>query len=1365
MPLQAQVPRLNWRTVPDSAFFSNQVQIRLTHSGYLLLQQMGVAAAGKKEIGLPEIDSIWHYYGFQSFQFLTELRNKPTKVNLSPDETKVFRWVRFTLKEAKFLKPVLEALEQLPQWVEMAEPVYRTETHDMKGAPFFNDPWLPNDSLFNRQWHYHNTGQTNGLPDADIDLPEAWQIEKGHPSVVVAVLDNGLDTTHPELLPMLSPLRGYNFFAGNNFLIPGNHGNHVGGTIAARSNNITHVSGIAGGDGTNGSGARLVSCQIFGVPSGSGGIENAFVWSAQNGVAICNNSWGYVVAGTFNQSVLDAIDYFIENGGGIVLRKGLVIFSAGNSNDYAERWPAVYHKVIGVTATNHRDIKAWYSSFHEKMDIAAPGGELNEFSGGPVVDNGRRGILSTVTIAGGQTGFQQGTSMAAPHVSGVAALIASHGSGRLSADDVKSILLTQTDEIDSYQSGLHRGRLGEGRLNAHKSLILTNRLVQLPLVLPPVGLQAAPQCGNIKLSWQKNDPAAQVMVAVSNLKNRGGLFGVPQGNLQLGDSISGGGRVIYKGSESEFLFQHAVEGVEYFFKAWTVGPQSYSLGVVPVDFVTIQSPILQLEATADCFDKINLQWSFASDCQPMQVVIAYSNTNSFGNPSGTYLPGDSIGDAKVIYSGNEVSFTHLLANKIDSTTLFYQVWPVFNPGIYGNPKGAIGKTPAAIENAFVKNSLPTALYLEWKKNPCFTGEVLLAVNSRNQFGKPEGFLQPGDLLPSEGGQIIYRGPAAEFIHQNLPSSETFYYSIWPIFENNQYGFSKTFFARTACSEANFPLPFTDTLSPVSLLGCTFDTVGFRNFTAGPFPRLSVTEQGFQPKVLPASGKYMFSFNSFDTREGNQVWLTTPPLQSQGVDRVDVAFRWYEDGSDYNSAFFEKEGVTLVWSVDNIQWDTVMFFPRITRYGSDGWKYKQVTLPEKAGQQPRLFVRWVFNSRWGFNCFLDDPMVIPTHPKAYPVAFTKGVAQFTDPQGITHYYDSLQNLLLSMDTKGQDIGHVNEQLFLGSGGALGATNIASGSNYMLNPGGWAVGGKYWFIGNWVPPDQSVWVHNYVHPEEIQDLETLARSGSQPMLAPGDAFVRRVYTTNGVDLLQADPKNGHRGIPVTQEFGTNGFWQFDVGAQPDTVTYVTQKAFAEWKKDIYPVKVAGSGGMGAGSPKGNGALLPHWLSLKANRENKSTKIEWVTGYERYWRMMDIEVTGTDNSLFAHLAFMPPNGGPQHGAAYTFFDERVLPNGRYQYRIKATDFMGKILYSPVVELNIAEVKGLLLFPNPATTNELSIFSESPMLWLRIMDAKGSIVFAAAPGTTQYRGQLPVLAAGLYFVQAKLREGIVVKKLIIQP
>lgn len=346
--------------------------------------------------------------------------------------------------------------------------------------------WTPNDPRYNEQWHYHNTGQNSGTPDADIDLPEAWEMEKGNPNVIIAIIDEGIQFNHPDLEANMWEGIGFNFYNNSPNISPGNHGTHVGGTIAAVNNNGVGVSGIAGGSGAEGNGVRLMSCQVFSGFS-SGGFAQAPVWAADQGAAISQNSWGYTSQGNYNQDVLDAIDYFSENGGGdAMIGGGITIFAAGNSNADGAWYPAYYPVTMAVAGTNNQDRKAWYSNYGNWVEISAPGGETNQLN--------PKGVLSSLN--GNSYGFYEGTSMACPHVSGVAALIISKAYGTMTPDEVWDVLVTTTDDHYDVNPGFI-GKLGTGRLNAF------NALASLKDIQDPYGLTAeiSQETGVTVLNW------------------------------------------------------------------------------------------------------------------------------------------------------------------------------------------------------------------------------------------------------------------------------------------------------------------------------------------------------------------------------------------------------------------------------------------------------------------------------------------------------------------------------------------------------------------------------------------------------------------------------------------------------------------------------------------------------------------------------------------------------------------------------------------------------------------------------------------------------------------------------------------------
>ncbi|MGM0581172.1 MAG: S8 family serine peptidase, partial [Bacteroidota bacterium] len=332
------------------------------------------------------------------------------------------------------------------------------------------------DPLLEQQWHYDNTGQTGGTAGVDIDLKNAWAVETGDSSVVVAIIDGGVDVDHEDLESnmwrneaeingvdgvdddgngYIDDKYGYNFGDGSGSINESEHGTHVAGTVGAVNNNGIGVSGVAGGSGS-GDGISMMSCAVFG-DSGNNGFDESFIYAADNGAVIAQNSWGYTSAGVYEQSVLDAIDYFIENAGrdesgNVVgpLDGGIVIFASGNSNSSADYYPGFYDPVLSVSSTDHNDVKSSFSNYGDWVDISAPGSD----------------VLST--FPNNSYSSISGTSMACPHVSGVAALIVSQYSD-LTNDGLWDILTSTTDSIDDLNPG-YTNQLGSGRLNAFTAL-------------------------------------------------------------------------------------------------------------------------------------------------------------------------------------------------------------------------------------------------------------------------------------------------------------------------------------------------------------------------------------------------------------------------------------------------------------------------------------------------------------------------------------------------------------------------------------------------------------------------------------------------------------------------------------------------------------------------------------------------------------------------------------------------------------------------------------------------------------------------------------------------------------------------------
>lgn len=297
---------------------------------------------------------------------------------------------------------------------------------------WFNDPWLP------QQWNYKDSR----TPSASINVEPVWQsFTTGSEEVIVGVIDGGIDFSHEDLAQNCVPAGNQgsrNFVDGTFNIVAESHGTHVAGTIAAVNNNGVGVCGIAGGDSRSGvKGVRLLSCQIFksdGDKTLNGSTAAAIKWAADHGAVIINNSWGYAfdadndgkltgdelttaLNATIQDSDKEAIDYFIKYAGydskgnqSGPMAGGVVIFAAGNDG-ISNGAPANYEPVIAVGATDNTLNRSGYSNYGDWVDIAAPGSD----------------ILST--LPGGEYGTSSGTSMACPHVTGIAALLVSYYGG------------------------------------------------------------------------------------------------------------------------------------------------------------------------------------------------------------------------------------------------------------------------------------------------------------------------------------------------------------------------------------------------------------------------------------------------------------------------------------------------------------------------------------------------------------------------------------------------------------------------------------------------------------------------------------------------------------------------------------------------------------------------------------------------------------------------------------------------------------------------------------------------------------------------------------------------------------------------
>ena len=423
------------------------------------------------------------------------------------------RWYTIYFDESKDVAEVLQQFNKAAgvEYAERVLPIARPkftakpytgpapQTRNQPTASAFNDPLLA------KQWHYYNDGSISprAKKGADCNLKPVWEkYTTGKSNVIVAVVDGGIDITHEDLVDNLyinekekngqagvdddgngfvDDVYGYNFVEAKDVvggtIQPDNegHGTHVAGTVGARNNNGIGVAGVAGGNGTPDSGVRLMSCQIFRGKDEQGDAAAAIKYAADNGAVICQNSWGYSSTSgvtAMPKLLKEAVDYFIkmagcdENGqqrANSPMKGGVVVFAAGNENKEFAAYPACYPPAVSVSAMAWNFAKASFSNYARWITIMAPGGDQDTFGT-------EGGILSTVPKSKVPSGYAyfQGTSMACPHVSGIAALIASYfGRQGFTNDELKSRLITayRPFNIDELNPA-YKGKLGKGYIDA-----------------------------------------------------------------------------------------------------------------------------------------------------------------------------------------------------------------------------------------------------------------------------------------------------------------------------------------------------------------------------------------------------------------------------------------------------------------------------------------------------------------------------------------------------------------------------------------------------------------------------------------------------------------------------------------------------------------------------------------------------------------------------------------------------------------------------------------------------------------------------------------------------------------------------------
>ena len=456
-------------------------------------------------------------------------------------EMGMHRWYTMTFSEEADLEVAAKALASL-DIVERVQFSTRVEAPKLEGVEV--DPStvaltrsseLPyDDPMLKDQWHYNNDGSVDfpgAKAGADINLFDAWELTAGRPDVVVAVVDEGVYYEHPDLKPNMraneaelngqegvdddengyvDDVYGYNFVNGGRITWTrtgdSGHATHVAGTVAAVNNNGIGVSGVAGGTG-KGDGVRMISCQIIsgGTAAGVSATAAAVEYAADNGACILQNSWGFGAGQISNDQGFEngstsveaqAFLYFMQTKNHPNLEGGIVIFAAGNDGKAVAGYPAAWNKLIAVSSIAPDGLPTYYTCYDRGCNVSAPGGEYFKRNGS-TVESGC--VLST--FLNNKYVYSQGTSMACPHVSGIAALAISYAADNgivLTLPELKDIIVSSVSTFEefsgqkaSYVGGYmnlssYNNKMGTGYIDAYRVLMAVRGTVCIPL---PVGEQ------------------------------------------------------------------------------------------------------------------------------------------------------------------------------------------------------------------------------------------------------------------------------------------------------------------------------------------------------------------------------------------------------------------------------------------------------------------------------------------------------------------------------------------------------------------------------------------------------------------------------------------------------------------------------------------------------------------------------------------------------------------------------------------------------------------------------------------------------------------------------------------------------------
>ena len=442
--VSTELPAENQAPLMSEDVVSGELLVRFDSRVSSILENAGLTKSGAKVpatrsgvLSVDEILSLVEGYEIERV-FPVDVRTED-----KAREAGLHLWYIVRFSEDAPVDKVAADLSKLGEVSRVAYNRTLKRAHDKKATPLTEEmvrqltaaKGSENDPLYGFQWNLNNDGSLqNTLSDAkvtkftagaDIRAEGAWTKCTGSPEIIVAVLDEGVDVTHPDLAASMwvneaetfgsvedadgngyaGDRHGYNFVKGTgkittNDRYDSGHGSHVAGAIAARNNNGIGIKSIAGGDGTPDSGVRIMSCQIFSGQYVGTLLDEvrAIKYAADNGAVILQCSWGYTSGAAnpyewgaqfasdeewelYNPLEKQALDYFITTAGSPsgVIDGGIAVFAGGNESAAAAGYPGAYGKFVSVAGIAADFTPAVYSNYGPGINISAPGGDQDYY--------------------------------------------------------------------------------------------------------------------------------------------------------------------------------------------------------------------------------------------------------------------------------------------------------------------------------------------------------------------------------------------------------------------------------------------------------------------------------------------------------------------------------------------------------------------------------------------------------------------------------------------------------------------------------------------------------------------------------------------------------------------------------------------------------------------------------------------------------------------------------------------------------------------------------------------------------------------------------------------------------------------------